>query len=399
MTKSMQSLQSVTKSPFLWGVLGVIGFYAVLEAVPPDTPGMSLVLRYFTHHPVEYMEAGLFAIGLAALVVKMFDIAAQRAGLNRPLLGNVAPGSQAVEECGDLLAQLEALPQRRQGEYYVARLRRAVQHVFRHNAADTLDDELKYLSDVDAARLQSGYSLFRVVVWAIPILGFLGTVIGITMALNGVDMTDMEKSMSNVIGGLGLKFDTTALALALAMVLMFVHYYVERAESRLLDDVDDRVLDELSGRFETSTPGASSVGEGQLVAVRRIGEAMLQATEAIVERQAQLWQTSVDTAAGNWTKMSETASQNVQTAMSAATGDLARQADVLRQAVEAAGEVTRLEDALNRNLAALAGAKHFEQTVLSLAAAVNMLSARLAESPSAAAPVRLETSRRSAHAA
>ena len=45
-----------------------------------------------------------------------------------------------------------------------------------------------------------------------------------------------------------------------------------------------------------------------------------------------------------------------------------------------------MEDALNRNLAALAGAKHFEQTVLSLAAAVNMLSARLAETPNAAAP-------------
>ena len=72
---------------------------------------------------------------------------------------------------------------------------------------------------------------------------------------------------------------------------------------------------------------------------------------------------------------------------------------MLQHAVEAAGEVVRLEDALNRNLAALAGAKHFEQTVLSLAAAVNMLSARLAESPSAVLPIRLEPARRTAHAA
>ncbi len=85
--------------------------------------------------------------------------------------------------------------------------------------------------------------------------------------------------------------------------------------------------------------------------------------------------------------------------MSAAGGELARRAEVLERAVEAAGEVTRLEDALNRNLAALAGAKHFEQTVLSLAAAVNMLSARLAETPNAAAPIRLEPMRRTAHAA
>ncbi len=61
---------------------------------------------------------------------------------------------------------------------------RRLQHVRRHGSAETLDDELKYLSDIDAGRLHTGYGLFRVIVWAIPILGFLGTVIGITMALN-----------------------------------------------------------------------------------------------------------------------------------------------------------------------------------------------------------------------
>jgi predicted alpha/beta-hydrolase family hydrolase len=89
----------------------------------------------------------------------------------------------------------------------------------------------------------------------------------------------------------------------------------------------------------------------------------------------------------------------VKVAMSAAAGELGRKAEVLERAVAAAGEVVRLEDALNHNLNALAGAKHFEQTVLSLAAAVNMLSARLAETPIAAAPIKLESSRRSIHAA
>ena len=123
----------------------------------------------------------------------------------------------------------------------------------------------------------------------------------------------------------------------------------------------------------------------------------MQATDSLVQRQAEFWQASVDSAAKQWAQMSQSAAGQVQTAMSAAAAELGRQTDVLRRAVEAAGEVTGLEDALNRNLAALAGAKHFEQTVLSLAAAVNMLSARLAESPNA--PVRLESTRRSAHAA
>jgi biopolymer transport protein ExbB/TolQ len=272
-----------------------------------------------------------------------------------------------------LLARLERLPARRQGEYYVSRLRSALEHVARHDSADSLDDELKYLSDLDAARLHASYGLFRVIVWAIPILGFLGTVIGITMALNGVDLKAPDQSMLQVLNGLGLKFDTTALALTLSMLLMFVHFYVERTESSLLEQVDRRVQSELANRFVAAPAG----GDNHLFAVRRIGEAMVQAGESLARRQAELW----------------------QAATSAAVGELGKQAAVLQRAVQAAGDVARLEDALNQNLAALAGAKHFEQTVLSLAAAVNMLSARLAESPTVGPQIRLDPRRRQAHAA
>ena len=90
--------------------------------------------------------------------------------------------------------------------------------------------------------------------------------------------------------------------------------------------------------------------------------------------------------------------QVVQADPRTTVGELAARAEVLERAITAAGEVARLEDALNHNLAALAGAKHFEQTVLSLAAAVNMLSARLAETPNAV-PIKLESKRHTAHAA
>jgi biopolymer transport protein ExbB/TolQ len=396
MSKPNQFVRSITKSPFLWGILASVGFYALIRAIPRDAPGMTFILRYFTHHPVEYMETVLFSVGLAALVIKILDVAAQRAGLGSSPLGPRPTARQPIEECEDLLATLDELPGRRQGEYYIARLRAALQHVQRHDSADGLDDELKYLADADAARLHAGYGLFRVIVWAIPILGFLGTVIGITMALNSVDLQAPDKSMLQVLNGLGLKFDTTALALALSMVLMFIHFKVDESENSLLVEVDRLALDDLEGRFVSAAAGPSA-SDGQLVGVRRVAEAMMQATDSLVHRQAELWQASVDTAAQHWAKMSETAAGQVQTAMAAATGELTHQTEVLRRAVEAAGEVAGLEDALNRNLAALAGAKHFEQTVLSLAAAVNMLSARLAESPNA--PVRLETTRRSAHAA
>jgi hypothetical protein len=50
---------------------------------------------------------------------------------------------------------------------------------------------------------------------------------------------------------------------------------------------------------------------------------------------------------------------------------------VLTRVVEATGQVARLEETLNRNLAALSGSQNFEETLMSLAAAIQLLSARL----------------------
>ena len=68
-------------------------------------------------------------------------------------------------------------------------------------------------------------------------------------------------------------------------------------------------------------------------------------------------------------------------------------------AVQAAAKSVRLEDAFNRNLSALAGAKNFEETVVGLAAAIHLLNARLAEGHGDASAVRLEAPRRNVRAA
>ena len=66
-----------------------------------------------------------------------------------------------------------------------------------------------------------------------------------------------------------------------------------------------------------------------------------------------------------------------------------KQGELMTQAIRAAGDVVQLEKALNDNLAALSGAKNFEDTVMSLAAAIHLLTRgwamlrRLADCPEA----------------
>src|SRR5205085_5071560 len=113
-------------------------------------------------------------------------------------------------------------------------------------SARGLDDQLRALADEDALALDGSYSLTRFITWAIPILGFLGTVLGITGAISGVTPEVLENSLSTVTDGLALAFDATALGLALTMTTMFLSFLVERAEQNILASVDRFVENQLA---------------------------------------------------------------------------------------------------------------------------------------------------------
>lgn len=436
MPKATNVFQAGSKSPILWGTLASAGFYGLIHA---DLLTGQFVQRYFSSHPVEYVATTMFFIGLAVLGRKIVEMFSQYPTLSKPVLGPPAQTGSPAGDCDALLGRLKGLPSGRQNDYFVRRLREALEHIRRRGSADSLDEHLKYLADLDAARQHSSFALVRVIIWAIPILGFLGTVIGITLAIANLAPDALESSLPEVTAGLGVAFDTTALALGLSIVLMFAQFLTDRAEGAVLAQVDERAVAELERRFEQIPAGP----DGQIVAVRRMAETVVQATERLVRRQAELWQASMESAAARWTGIADSAGKQLQTALSAALAEglkahgqqmaaieqssaeqnrrhwdqvqrtqaqstqamaslqtaTAAQADVLGRAVEASGEVTRLEDALNRNLATLAGAKHFEQTVMSLAAAIHLLNARLSESPADTTPIQLEPKRGKTQAA
>ena len=83
MAKPSRSSQSLAKSPILWGALICGGFYGLISL---GIVKSELVNWVFASHPVEYVATTMFFIGLAALAIKLADIADQRRGLARPLL-------------------------------------------------------------------------------------------------------------------------------------------------------------------------------------------------------------------------------------------------------------------------------------------------------------------------
>ena len=237
--------------PILFGLAGCSVFYGLIFRGPLANGSMQ---RYFATHPVAYVATAMFFIGMAALLVKLVDVVGQFRAQGAVRLDAPPDEGQTVEECGDMLDWLAELPDRARESYFGSRLRNALETVERKGTAEGLDEELKYLSDLDAERQQNSYSLVRIIIWATPMLGFLGTVVGITQALGNLDPVELASSiqtgMQKLLDGLYVAFDTTALALSLSIVLMFVQFLVERIETQLLTQVDERANEELVGRFQ-----------------------------------------------------------------------------------------------------------------------------------------------------
>jgi biopolymer transport protein ExbB/TolQ len=408
--------------PFLLGMAAAGGFYYLVFRGPLQHP---LVSRYFAGHPINMVETTLFCVGIVALLQKLWNLFGQQSALSADLLPDQAqaqPVSKASEWL-DALAGKSAL----RGTYLGKRLTDALESVERKNTADTLDEDLQHLSDQDGGRAHDSYGLVRIIIWAIPMLGFLGTVVGITDALGNLDANELANSLETAItgltGGLYVAFDTTAIALCFAMVLMFIQFGLDRWETQVLLAVDDRVAQELAGRFETT----GSVSDPQIAAVQRIGQAVIKSTEQLVQRQVELWQRSLTAAHDEWARISRQSTEQMQHALGTALSqslaqhaahlakseqasaeqlsqrweqwqtalshnarllhaqqvEMVKQGELMTQAIRAAGDVVQLERALNDNLSALSGAKNFEDTVMSLAAAIHLLNARLARSPEA----------------
>ena len=162
------------------------------------------------------MTTAVFFVGMAALGIRGLGLLGQFGVFHRQLLDPIPAGGQSVEESAVLIERLEQLPSWLRGTYVVRRLHDALEYVHRRQSADAIESHLRTLEEADYSRMSSGYAMVRVVTGVVPILGFLGTVIGITMAIAQLSPDQLESSLNEVTAGLSVAFDTTALALGLS---------------------------------------------------------------------------------------------------------------------------------------------------------------------------------------
>lgn len=109
--------------------------------------------------------------------------------------------------------------------------------------------------EVASEQQESELSMLRYLVWAIPSIGFIGTVRGIGVALHRADEA-LQGDISGVTNALGVAFNSTLVALIISIILMLLIHLLQGSQEglilRLQTFCREQIIDKLFDRDEVA---------------------------------------------------------------------------------------------------------------------------------------------------
>jgi biopolymer transport protein ExbB/TolQ len=150
----------------------------------------------------------------------------------------IADGMRILpEDTREFARQVQALPQQQQRLLLPRVLSSALRRFAATRNIQDVSNIAHSVCETEADRLESELSLIRYIAWAIPAIGFIGTVRGIGDALAQANRA-VQGDLAGVTESLGLAFNSTLIALLISIVLMFLIHQLQTVQERLVFDTE-----------------------------------------------------------------------------------------------------------------------------------------------------------------
>ncbi len=202
----------------------------------------------------------LMSWSAAILFLKSRKLSRQKDSMLFDLLPNELADDITVTTLSRFTQHVRSLPANPSESFLINRVLRGLEHFRVLKSNPEVAGRLASQSEIDATAVESSYTMLKVFIWAIPILGFIGTVIGISAAVSGFsgsldnaqDIDALRSSLDSVTSGLATAFDTTLVALVMSLLVMFPTSSMQKAEEDLLNWVDEYCNENLLKRLKDS---------------------------------------------------------------------------------------------------------------------------------------------------
>lgn len=229
---------------FLMACVAALSFYGILYFGFRD--------RYFASM---FTERGWvpFAIiffsawALSILAIKFRKLALQHKALQFLVIPDQHDFVLSVVTVDDVIERIFAIADDPRQFVLFDRILVALSNLRNLGRVTDVDEILRSHADQDAAAMETSYALVEGFVWAIPVLGFIGTVIGLSQAIGGfssvlTSVTEVEHivdSLQGVTVGLATAFETTLEALIAALVIQLLLTVLKKSEQEFHDECSD----------------------------------------------------------------------------------------------------------------------------------------------------------------
>ncbi|PHS11955.1 MAG: hypothetical protein COA78_08855 [Blastopirellula sp.] len=268
---------------------------------------------------IQFMTSFLFFWSIAILVMKSKKIKRQRNYLLMDVLPTDISEEITTKTLDQFVTHIKELPSEHGESFLLNRVRRGLEHFrVRKSASDTVT-MMASQSDIDSNNVVSSYAALRVLIWAIPIMGFVGTVLGISLAVASLagafsgsepaaeapteqvaaaqdgepavqsekksQMDALTESLQKLFGGLGTAFNTTLVALVMSMIIKFPMSALQKSEEGVLTWVDEYCNENLLRRLNDGLDGGAERNSDGPVDTKIFKRAV---EEAMASQQAEL---------------------------------------------------------------------------------------------------------------
>ena len=248
----------------------------------------TLIQRYTTEHPVDYVIVAMFMWGIADIVLKTMSFPRESMALREAWLPP-RTGREPAAQAQELLKAVQARPQWLTESKIGQRIAQALGYVIENGSAEDYREHLNYLSSRSEDVTHARYSLVRFIIAISPVLGFLGTVVHFGTALSGISFDEMADRLPVVVSEMGEAFNTTTVALATAMTMMFALFLCERIEHSVDGFIDRFIERELLNRFEIKHPNLTPF----LSMIQSANDDALNIMASTLDRQVATWNQSL----------------------------------------------------------------------------------------------------------
>ena len=249
---------TVASAPLWLGVAAVMTILVALflVIVAPDGYLLLMMNRCWTNWAVVFFSWWCLGILLAKWIKTSIQLRALRAVDIVPRRGDfiLSPGTS-----GDVLRRIKAVAERPKDFLLFRRIDMALSNLGNIGEVRDVGAVLESQADSDGSSVDSSYTVIRSLIWTIPILGFIGTVVGLSQAIGsftdvltqtGSDAGSIKSKLGPVVGGLATAFETTLVALVAAVIIQLLSTWVYKREEALLDGITDFTTENVLSRLK-----------------------------------------------------------------------------------------------------------------------------------------------------